>query len=654
MNLLKMKTSLRSGWSTLLLSLVLGTGAAQAANVSITSFDGQRATIVGQGFTKASQQTYQVNFYVNGDFKSDVNTNSNGSFSHTVAASAGNQIEVKVLNYNGSGNHASYRLTVQGYSSQPSQPSQPTQPPAFRMESSKLREYAEIQARTVANRVANTYGELEKWKYNFSIGYWQGIDAFNGSYTARSVTDDARQEGRNRGTTPGYNAGYAYAASQAGSLGAAAAVARFRAVVNTESAPNMTAPSVTTPSFDGLQSSANSCDTEDSTISSLEGRLESEMRILRFGDSDYGYLDYDATAYSIRFRDLQRWGRTSYQFVDSWFRADYAWSEWINNDLGGKYNKTNYRKLESDQQSEFRRVFSAVYDQVIDEKYYRKKTEYNANARNRGQWYGVEIGNRQAYDRGCNLGYAESYSTASVSGYRAGFAPTYIAKFNSTAQYYNSNPVISFDGIRLIDGNRNGVFELGENVGIAVGSVTNLGRVAAQNLRVRMTGEGIDELANSESVSVEPSTSKPSNQIVENLARVRSDVIADKNNTVAVAIGANQHSLSYVVSWKLTIRALATADAASAISLKQFVLQNIQNEYTRAESAKNNIYKEKDKTASKLRDLVELYETLPENQRSVILSMGPTIVAMKEQAEHNKWSTGGLRKDFEAMALRIK
>lgn len=658
MNALKFKSVLKSTWSAVVLTLVLATGMAQAGNVQLTSFDGNQATIVGQGFSKSNASSFQVNIYVDGKFIEDINTNANGSFSYTTPSgrvSARSRIEAKVLNWNGNGNHESFTIALSGNGQQTPPPREPPAEPPYRMDPAKLREYGEVQARTVANRVANTYGELERWKYSFTMGYWRGIDDFNGSYTARAVYDSARIDGRNSGGAPGYNAGFQEATSQAGNRGTNEAVARFRFVVNQAVQPDVSVPNIATPAFGGLKAPVNACDTVTGVIGSLENRLSIEMRVIQFGDDD-GYLAYDPTAYSIRFNELNVWGHNSYKFVDSWFRKDYAWQEWMNNDLNGKYNKVNYRKMQSDQQAEFRRVFENVYDGVIDEKYYRKQKTPNPLAFARGRWYGTEIAGRQTYDRGCNTGYTEAYTPASVNGYREAYTPAYRARFESTVTYYNTNPVISIDGIQLVDGNQNGVFELGETLGIAIGNVTNLGRVAAKDLRIVMNGDGIDALSNNERVTIEASTSKESNQVAENLARIRNDVIADQSNSVVVSVGATQHSLVYVVSWKRTIQALATASAKEAESLKKFVLQNIQDEYTRMESTQQNIYSEKakKKVSSKLRDLVDFYEALPENQRSNILSMAPAIVTMKEKAQHNQWSTGKLRKDFAALAARIK
>ena len=625
--------------------------------VFIRDFDGSQAVFVGENFKSTKQSSYQVNIYANGTYLEDVNTNSNGSFSYTTPAGKatyGTRIEVKVLNWEGPGRHWTGSATIER-AQPPKQPDQPTQPPkqTYRMPEDQLIEYAKVQARTVANRVARTYGELEKWKYNFTMGFWQGTTAYEGMYQARVDYDNGVANGRERGEAPGYQAGAGEGRSQGGTRGSSIAQERFRAIVNTGRAPDLNLGEVPTPRFGGLSAPSGVCNSVGTKTSELERQLSNEMRVIRFGDDEYGYLAYDATIYSITFKEIYGYGNGKFEFVDSWFRTDAAWNEWIQNDLGGKYNKVNYRKLESDQASYFRAQFEREYDRSIDEKFYRKKTEYNATANARGQWYGVQIATRQKIDAGCTAGYNERYAPASVRGFTESFQSALRSNFDSTVKAYNSNPYVTIDGLRLVDGNQNGVFELGEAIGVEIGSYTNLGRVAARNLPVQLIGDGLDMLPSSEQISMEPSTSKAVNQKAMNLAKIREDVIADKAQAVTVAIGTMRESLSYTVSWAGAIQALATADSNTAATLKNFVMKNIQDEYVKTENAKEDIYKE-GKT-SKMLELVLLYERLPENQRATIRSMGPGIVSWQSTYKHahNKWSTGKLRKNFAALAQRL-
>ena len=635
-------------------------GCSSSPCVYIQDYNGSQAVFVGEGFTKSSQKSFQVNIYANGQFLDDINTNSNGSFSYTTPsgrATYGTRIEVKVQNWNGSGNHWTGSAVIArsnsgsggGSSGQTSQ--QPPREPEYRMDSYKLREYAKQQARTVANRVAGTYGELEKWKYNFTMGYWQGLNAFQNSYEARVAESKGKEYGKNHGWAPGYDAGTKKGSEQAQEDAMAAAIARFKRVVNTDSTPDTAIGAIADPAFAGVNPSSNLCNTAGSYESQLENRLAGEMRVLRFGSDEYGYLVYEASLYSITFSDINRWGNGKFEFVDSYFRTSAAWDEWKDNDLGGKYDKNNYNKLASDQRSEFKRAFESEYDDRIDEKFYRKKSEYNSSANSSGQWYGVRVGEKRVYDRACNEEYARVYRPRSVTGFNDIYEPSYKVSFDRTVKYYNTHSVVTIDGVRLLEANSNGVYELGEELGVEVVKYTNLGRVAAKGVPVTLSGNGITPLSVKETVTLEASTSQTVNKKVPSLAKVRGDVIADRDYSVTASVGKSAHSLSFNVSWKSAIAALATSNSAS---LKNFVIKNIKDEYIATEAAKENIYKEGGQ--SKMLDLVELYESLESNQRGTILAVTKSIKAWQSTFEHkhNEWSTGKLRKNFVTLAARIK
>lgn len=650
--------------------------------VAIESFNGSQAVFVGQGFSKSGIKSFQVNIYANPpgqapkEFLNDINTNADGSFSYTTPsgkATYGTKMEVKVLNWEGSGKHWVGTATIareqeQRQGKQGGQSSggnggngnQRQDPPEYQMDYGKLTDYAVQQARTVANRVAKTYGALENWKYNFAMGYWDGVSSYANSYEARVERDNGLMVGRSRGGDPGYDAGKRAGAGDGNQNGRNIARARFLAIVNSPNAPDVSAESVdpavkSAPrSYDGVAAPKNACDGVTSRQAELERQLSTEMRVIRFGDDDYGYLTYEEASYSITFRELNRWGSGKYEFIDSWFRNSYAWKEWIENDLGGRYDKVNYRKLNQTQANQFRREFENEYDRSIKEKYYNEKTRPNAVARIRGQWFGEQVTRKQVFDAGCNTGYAETYTPASIRGYGDSYTDGFMSGFKSIVRQYNAGPILTIEGIRLVDGNQNGAFELGESLGIEVGKVTNIGRVAARNIPVKVSGEGLTSTASSETFSVEPSTSQVINKQIMNLATIRGDVIADKDNAVSVSVGTESQSLSYNVSWKGAIQALLKVDPARATSLKNFVLKNIQDEYRTTESAENNIYKDGD--SSKMLDLVELYERSPASERAVIRSMGPTIVTWHTNFEdaHNKWTSGKTRKAFAALAARIK
>ncbi len=651
-------------WSAVFFTVLLASSPALAASIQLTDFNGNQATVVGQGFENDRQRSYQVNVYVNGNFVADINTNSNGSFSYTTpsgSVSRGDRLSVKVLNWSGSGNHyeRSFTLSGGGGGGNPRpEPDYPPAPPPFDMSDYEIRDYADQQARTVANRVTATFGELENWKYNFVMGYWAGIHA----YPVSSHTSEYRSGeswGRANGASDGRAAGAGHGSELAFGHGSGTADARFKEIINTGREPNLSVPSVSVPNFGGLTTDANRCSSANGIMDSLDAQLANEMRQLSWRDGDF-VLTYDSYSelYSLRIREIYGWGADKYDFVDSWAREEYAWDEWHYNRLRGRYDQNNYNRLQPHRQAYFREWFKAIYDSVIDEKFTRVKTRTNYAARARGEWYGVQIAQKLNYDAGCKAGYANEYTAASVGGFRSGYTQSqFNAGFARTSSHYQNNALVSIGDLSLVDENQNGVFELGEEIGIVVGTVANAGRKDANNLPIRMSGAAVQTLNHSHTVTVAKSTSKALNYVAKSLAKVKLDVIADQANVVSVKIGASDHTLSFTVSWQSALQGLATArpgDAGTA-ALKDFVLKNIKDEYTKAEASENNLYSVKNgPQPSKLRTLVDFYKSLPANQREVIKSMAPTIIAMQETHVNNKWKTGTLRKNFKALAEQIQ
>ena len=621
-------------------------------------------TIVGKGF-EGNQSRYQVGIYFNGSFDRTVMTD-NGSFSYTTTElPAGTNVKIQVNDFKGPGQHLVRSFTVPkhdtggnngGNSGGNSGGQQPPPPEEYRMPRDQLVRYADQQARTVANRVVATYGALENWKYNFTMGYWEGADEYHRSGAGSSQASIGAAHGGPAGARDGYQAGVSSGSGSGKSSGEANARERFRAILNTGNAPDTAIGSIAVPIFGGVSAGA-ACNTAGEYGTTLENRLSSELRVIRFGNDEYGYLVYDATVYSLTFSEINTWGAGKYEFADSWFRTDYAWNEWFNNDLGGRYDKTNYRKLAYDQQQDFQSVFKSVYDSVIDEKFFRKKTDFNAGARSRGQYYGMELAKKQAYDSGCNAAYAATYVPASIRGFADSYAGGYRSGFASTVQYYNTHPVISIDGIKLVDGNENGVYELGESLGVQVGSYSNLGRVAAKGLVVSLSGDGVVSTPSSETVTLDPSTSKTINRNVMNLARIREDVIADQAHTVNASVGSTQQALNYTVSWAGTIEALVNLDPAGAASLKNFVIRNIEAEMVAAVQSKSKKFY-KDGAASKLADLVALRNRTPEGHRAILAQIGTDLLNWEKKEEKgslkgNKWKLGSLKEDFAAKCVAL-
>jgi len=191
-------------WKYFFLSASLGLftclwSSSQAAEISFSENSGQ-VFVSGSGFTDPKQGSYQVNFYVDEKLVGHTQTQM-GFFSGSISAGSEKHVEISVLNYRGSGEHYVRKYTVP----------QTISP-------KKIRDYADQQARTVANRISNTYGKLENWRYNFSEGFWAGFAGFNvGSST--SDYESGRAEGVSWGQQNGSEAGESEGRQQGRTLG---------------------------------------------------------------------------------------------------------------------------------------------------------------------------------------------------------------------------------------------------------------------------------------------------------------------------------------------------------------------------------------------------------------------------------------------------
>lgn len=629
------------------LALLLAPAAWSSPSIELTNFDGRQATVVGHDFTSdpSKPRSFQVNVYINDSFENSVNTGSNGSFSYTTPSGSvkgGDRLKVAVLNWKGSGNHYEKTFTLKGHAPAPDP-----------MTDREISEYANQQARTVANRVAKTYGQLENWKYNFYEGYWDGIDSYGDLGRGRDY-DEGYSSGSDQGRNQGYADGMQQGTRDGEAAGGAEAKSRFVAVVNTDREPNLNLDPVSEPFYGGLSSQITRSTRTEAAMSRYDSSLESELAALSWEDGGYR-LRYENGEYRLRLSEISRGSRGGYRFTDSWFREEYAYEEWKANRLGGGYDYNLYNKMTESERSRFAGYFRQIYDGVIDEKFNRVKFARNGSARSRGFWYGREMATYIAYDRGYTHGYNKSYASASIPGYRAGFPAAYVAGFRSKANYYMNNPAILVSGVRLIDGNGNGAFELGERIGVVIGKVTNIGRVAAQNVVVQLTGASIDTIGSS-SITIERSISRDVNQAVPDLAQIKMDVIADQRQAIKLRVGDQSSDLGFTVSWEGGIAALAelTNESSEAASLKKFIFENVKAEWTQNESAKNKDAYKPGNTSTKLARLVAAYERLPENKRGAIRAMGPELVNIQETHEHNKWSTGKMREEFKAMASRIQ
>jgi len=596
-----------------LISLLFSFHAWSAEGVRGSGYINRQFVITGSGFTKGNR-TYQVNFNnlsQQSKFLGNARTNSNGSFSYTTKRGAvipGDNIKVRVLEYNGSGNHRNFSVTVPRSGAGHSEAPPSRKPISIR----KINRYAEVQARTVANRIAGTYGVRENFKYNFLRGFQKGFSEFK--FFEGRDNRDYRQgmvEGLRRGKDEGYRRGEMDAGDRARPLAQTDAIGRFKEVLNKNRAPNLKL-SIPKINYSGHRSSKtfNQNHFIQDQLDELEGEFQ-RYRSELIWNSGIFYLRHSDWQWSLR--DVYELRDGEYQFLRSFFREDYALREWKVDGLGGGFDHNLYNRMIYSERNRFETEFGIVYNQVIDAKFSRVKLAPNYSAFSKGEWFGVEVGHRESYERGYIAGMGKTYFSASFVGFTAAFNTSYTDQFNSTVLTYSNSPIIENLYLRLIGSTEKQIWFPGEMMGIEVVAGINYGLVGA-SLPVSLTGDSLLSEGTPDLLEIAPSSSLQEKIKILDLVRIRDDVESEKDNTVTVQIGVNTFRLKYKISWSNILISYIESEGQEE-KLRAYILKEIQNEYVMSTGAWFGSWYERRESDGKKTKLGELMKLMKESSR---------------------------------------
>ncbi len=543
---------------------------------------------------------YQVNFYKKhkndsdkGDFVDQKNSNS-GGLSHVVNTTFkyDEQVTVSILNYKGNGQHLNQVSRTYGNLSGQNPPPTytptptPTVQPTPNISQAKIREYADQQARTVANRVVKTYGERENFRYNFVQGLWKGYNDYRAYDNSNRYGFGEYQRGyrlgSNEGDRNGTRSGLNDAASSGQSAGANDARSRFIRALDNQAQLNTTLGQVNAPYFAG---SVVSGGYQQPSLQQKIQELEDDFRVRVCRPYSFDHDGYTLGC-EWTLSDAYRYNGT-YTFIDSWFRADYAFSEWRNNGLGGRYDYNLYNQMGSEQRETFARYFKATYEQVIDEKFNRVKYQPNRQVQELGYSYGIMLGKEMAYQQGLYDGYRISFVPASIRSFNLAYVAEYKKGFDARVAYHSRQPVLeNFEA--YLTGN----FIPGGKFDLVITKVVNLGLVDAAREGVRVSGNSISSLPVSDTLTVPALTSMKKNVVFKNVASISYNVPSNQTQSVSISFASINTSSTFVVSWeKILSNFIATnsADPNFKMSL-DYVHKQLENELATARAQKNNIY----------------------------------------------------------------
>ncbi len=497
---------------------------------------------------------------------------------------------------------------------QPQQRQQPQQQPQQQqalqgIPVEKIENYANQQARTVANRIVRTYGLAERWRYNFSIGFWNTLLNYQNNPSAYSEYSRQADAAAPAGAAKGQHDGAAKAHQDAHPEGSRMATARFVEIVDKGTSPNLDLPSDRV-NFGGLNGPMGEPNMEDA-LAQLNPRLLQAMTILSFADDGFsvtynmwtGRHNWDLVALyrGGRFSDFEK-----FNFLDSWFRGDYAYSEWKENGLGGRYDHNLYNKMDYSERAHFESVFKNVYNGVIDSKIRDVVMQLEPGAIALGTSIGNDAGREYVARKGYADGYNSGYTQGSRKGYNEQYNPSLQRGFLDRADFLTKNAELHDIAATLTAAS--GAFSPGAVVGAEVTGMKNIGRVAAQLSSASLQGNGLKNGTEKQiDISIAPSSSMKERVAIESLATISEAAPTDQRVTVRLNLGPVSTNVSFAIGFNDTVKQYKAMldEGKDGSAMRAYIIKEIRAELTSAVAAKQkDLYKGNGSRLQKLVDLL--------------------------------------------------
>ena len=594
-------------------------------NIQFSAINNEQVTVVGSGFSKPGQSSYQVNVYVDNDFLDDINTNSNGSFSYTTPAGVlryNSIMEVKVLNFNGSGNHYVRKYTFT------QQPPTPTPTPRPTHSQYEISNYANQQARTVANRVANTLGKANNWKYNYLVGFHEAIR----QYSSSSTNGPGYHEGLAAGESQGLIDGKKHASALGNTNASNEIERRFVAAVGSGSLPDDSVP-VSNPSFGGLKPSNIYIKFVVDGEAQLQNRVNQTIgEVTWFDDGLEVRLGHSTDFFALS--NSLNTPASSFDFNHSWFRADVAHNEWVKNGLGGHFDHHLYDQLSHSEKAFYESEFRHAYQRAIDEKYFQVKTAYHDLARNQGFNIGKEDAVYLNYEKCFEFAYKSVYTKSTIVTFDKTYPDAFETSFKKHYQTYATTPIIRLGKeVTLSEENGNGIYEFGEKLNITLNEVINVGGVSGNALPVSLSGNAVTAINTTEQLNI-PALTKLGPQKFSNLAMIKNDVASDVAHSLKAKIGNTEFNLSFTISFTQVLSAFGSAQvgAPSYNNLQQYILKIVQDEFDQAITQQKNVYTT---GTCVLNKIVKTVATLPNDLTANFEALKPKLISMAGEIPGN-------------------
>jgi hypothetical protein len=516
----------------------------------------------------------------------------------------------------------------------------------------KVITYSEQAANFMANRVVDTYGRVENFRFHFYQGFRKQANLYaNLGIAVESLPEYqySFQNGLSQGESEGLQNGRAEGHRVGSSLGEQQARSRFQSAVGNQSGLDVASGALPDgQDFPGLSSPVSNPDFT-SQLSEYNGEFLNEARSgLGLGNDLADDILSDVYGNHWNLADYYGWNNYQYDTVFSSWKAENAFSLFLSmklvreNSDPGKVNANKqmvakYKEITNpdefadadETKRQYRGEFLSQYNSVIGRKWNSEvygRPNYSAQAR--GEYYFVQALKAYAQKLGRARGYSTSYSVASRNGFQQTVGAAFKNSFDQTVNHYTNNAVI--ENVRVQLKNQTGLTSVSvlDSVYPVVLEAVNLGKVAG-DVQVTLTGNGLSPLpaGSTLSVNVPGLTRVNIPQLLNSPAQVSQNVKANQPLNVNIRIQAGQQvytqSQQVIVSWTQTVKQLAIEPNPSREAiLAQFVAGQLAKEWKDNGVFDGNPYEKKP------------LETLAGQYVQLVLSLNPT-----EQAKLKKYNS---------------
>lgn len=441
-------------------------------------------------------------------------------------------------------------------------------PPSATLDQKKLENYAQQQARTVANRVVSSFGAQENYKYNFIKGLKQGYASAKIFSPVSSNYNQGYIAGKIEGKSKGQKIGRDYAYKEANTRAQESAISRHKLAISTGFVDyNVRIPSNV---FVASRIANEVFDLEkhlQEKVRLIDSDLRVELKKNTFGKDFVVDFQFDNNF------SLSRWISLDgkYKYVDSYFADDHAFNEWKGNGLGGSYDYHLYKKMTNSEKIAFEQHFKKIYRNVINEKLENRIQKTNNAALLRGIFWGTKIGNDEAYLNGFKTGLETKIEKHASKSFNQLFPDYFNSFFMHWMHYFDSNLAFDIEAQLIPSQKQAGLFSIS-------GKIINYSGAIDINLPLNLTSTVLNQTQPLRIAGIYPHSIEKFE--LEDILQIKDKILPNKNYEVILKIGSQKKALLLNINFTYLLEQFSSFDESNSQNiLKTSILNTIKSEW---------------------------------------------------------------------------